>query len=82
MLVNPKSLGGWGLRNIFHFNHALDENSLGRVMMKEDIFHMVIKDKYLPYSSVATCLSSTTIIHPLALQIWKNLLKSLPLISH
>jgi hypothetical protein len=28
MLAKPKSLGGWGLRNIFHFNRALAANSL------------------------------------------------------
>lgn len=50
--------------------------------MKDGIWHKVIKDKYLPYVSVATCLRSATVIQPPASQTWKNLLKSLPLITH
>jgi hypothetical protein len=80
--LQAEHLGGWGLRNLFIFNRALAANSLWRVLMKEGIWHQVIKDKYLPYTSVATWLRSTTVIQPLASQIWKNLLKSLPLITH
>jgi hypothetical protein len=61
VLAKPKSLGGWGLRNIFHFNRALAANSLWRVLMKDGIWHRVIKDKYLPYISVATWFRSTMI---------------------
>jgi hypothetical protein len=42
----------------------------------------VIKDKYLPYTSIATWLRSTMVIQPSTSQIWKNLLKSLPIITH
>ena len=54
MIAKPKLLGGWGLRNIFLFNRALAANSLWRVLMKDGIWHKVIKDKYFPYSSVST----------------------------
>jgi hypothetical protein len=50
--------------------------------MKDGIWHQVIKDKYLPYSSVATWLRTTSPLQPAASQIWKNLMKSLPLITH
>jgi hypothetical protein len=82
VLAKPKSFGGWGLRNIYHFNRALAANSLWRVLMKDGIWHRVIKDKYLPYISVSTWFRSTTTKQPLASQTWKNLLKSLPLITH
>jgi len=32
-----KSYGGWGIRNIFHFNRALVSNSLWRVLKKQGI---------------------------------------------
>jgi hypothetical protein len=54
LISKHKSVGGWGLRNIFHFNRALVMNSLWRVLMKDGILHKVIKDKYLPYVSVVT----------------------------
>jgi hypothetical protein len=77
-----KSFGGWGLRNIFHFNRALAANSLWRVLTKQGIWHKVIKDKYLPYTSITTWLRSTSTTQPMASQTWKNLTKSLPLITH
>jgi hypothetical protein len=80
-LAKPKHLGGWGLQNLFLFNRALATNSLWRVLFKEGIWQQVIKDKYLPYFSVATWLRSTSPLQPAASQIWKNLLKSLPLIT-
>jgi hypothetical protein len=80
--LKTKSFGGWGLRNIFHFNRVLAANSLWSVLTKEGIWHKVIKDKYLPYSSISTWLRSASTAQPLASQTWKNLLKSLPLITH
>jgi hypothetical protein len=50
--------------------------------MGDGIWHRVIKDKYLPYTYVATWLRSTQISQPLASHFWKNLMKSLPLITH
>jgi hypothetical protein len=61
VIAKPKSVGGWGIRNIFHFNRALAVNSLWRVLMKDNIWHRVIKDKYLPYTFVATWLRSANV---------------------
>jgi hypothetical protein len=82
IIAKPKLLGGWGLRNIFLFNRALAANSLWRVLMKDGIWHRVIKDKYLPYCSVSTWFRTTTNRSISASQTWKNLLKSLHLITH
>jgi len=54
VIAKPKHLGGWGIRNIFHFNRALAANSLWRVLVKDGVWNKVIKDKYLPHCSVAT----------------------------
>jgi hypothetical protein len=70
-IAKPKLFGGWGLRNIFLFNRSLAANSLWRVLMKDGIWHRVIKDKYLPYCSVSTWLRSTTQRMTYASQTWK-----------
>jgi len=75
MIAKPKLLGGWGLRNIFLFNRGLAANSLWRGLMKEGIWHKVIKDKYLLYCSVSTWFRTTSNRAISASQTWKNLLK-------
>jgi hypothetical protein len=82
IIAKPKIFGGWGIRNIYLFNRSLVENTLWRVLMKDDIWHRVIKDKYLPYSSVFTWLRSTTQRTTNASQTWRNLVKSINVITH
>jgi hypothetical protein len=55
-LAKPKLKGGWGIQNIYHFNKALAVNSLWRVLTKPGIWHFVIKDKYLPHTTVTSWL--------------------------
>jgi hypothetical protein len=50
--------------------------------MEDGIWHRVMKDKYLPYVFVATWLRSTQVIQLLASHFWKNLMNSLPVITH
>jgi hypothetical protein len=50
--------------------------------MEDGIWHRVIKDKYLPYTSVATWLRSSQVIQQMASQFWKISMKSMPLITH
>jgi len=59
-LARPKKYGGSRLRNIFYFYRALATNTLWRVLMKDGIWHRVIKDKYLPHGSVMAWLGSTS----------------------
>jgi hypothetical protein len=75
------SVGGL-IKNIYLFNRALAENNLWCVLMNEGIWHRVIKDKYLPYCSVATWLRSTSFRLSSASQTWKNLFKFVHLIAH
>jgi len=82
IIAKPKLLGGWGLRNIFLFNRALTTNSLWQALMKDGILHRVIKDTYLPYVLVSTWFKTSTNSVNCASQTWKNILKSLHLITH
>jgi hypothetical protein len=75
-LAKPKHKGGWGIRHIFKFNIALAANSLWRALTSNDIWSMIIKDKYLPFSSVATWLRSGHPIIRNASRTWRNLTSS------
>jgi hypothetical protein len=61
-ITKTKRFGGWGLRNLQLFNSIF----VGKHFMESfteiwHLWHRVIKDKYLPYSSVSTWLRSTTV---------------------
>jgi len=82
VLKKTKYLGRWGIRNINLFDKALATNTLWRVLIKDDIWHRVIKDKYLPYCSLTTWLRSMTFQLISALHTWKNLLKYIHLLTN
>jgi hypothetical protein len=82
VIVKPNPLGGWGIRNIYLFNNALVENSLWCVLMKHGVWNKVIKEKYIQHSSVVTWIILDPSTTTMASQTWKNLLKSLHLITH
>lgn len=52
------------------------------MLTKEGIWHLVIKDKYLPHCSVVTWFRTTNNTARAASQTWKNLVKSVNLITH
>jgi hypothetical protein len=79
--AKPKSYGGWGLCNIFHFSKSLVANTLWRVLMGIGIWHDVIKDKYFPSSTVINWLRSPTFSLTTISKIWGGLLKSIHLIT-
>jgi hypothetical protein len=62
-LAKPKLQGGWGIRNIFTFNTTLDANSLWWVLTTKGIWSLVIKDKYLPHTTVETSLRSSPTLY-------------------
>jgi hypothetical protein len=49
---------------------------------QSSIWHKVIKDKYLPYCSVSTWFRSVNRSQGSTSPVWKNILKSLPLLDH
>jgi hypothetical protein len=52
------------------------------VLMKEGIWQKVIKDKYLPFTTVKNWLRSATFHQPSTSKIWNSLLKSVHLITN
>jgi hypothetical protein len=56
VLSRPKKNGGWGFRNLFHFNMALNAITLWQVLTQESIWHQVIRDKYLHNSTLINWL--------------------------
>jgi hypothetical protein len=52
-IAKPKSVGGWGLRNIFLFNQALASKSLWRVLSQDGIWHRVITGKYITHLTIS-----------------------------
>jgi len=81
-LTKPKNCGGWGFRNVFHFNKALAANSLRKVLTQDGIWHRVIKDKYIPYVTATNWLISATFQQSPASRIWKSLLRSTHLLTN
>ena len=48
----PKGLGGWGLKNIFHFSQVLAAKGGSRLLQLDSLWTRVIKHKYLSHESV------------------------------
>jgi hypothetical protein len=81
-IAKPKSVGGWGLRNIFLFNKALASNSLWRVLSQDGIWHRVIIGKYITHLTILSWLRHTTTSPTNASPIWRSLLKFIHIIQH
>jgi hypothetical protein len=65
-LANPKAFGGWGIKNLFWFSRALEENTLWCCLMKDKLWHRVLKEKYFPSSSVVNWLRRPFVSTPKA----------------
>jgi len=52
VLSRPKKNDGWGFRNLTLFNTTLIVNMLSRVLTQNGIWHKVLKDKYLPNTTI------------------------------
>jgi hypothetical protein len=61
---------------------ALTANTLWRVLTRDGIWHNVIKDKYLPFTTVINWFRSTTFKQSATSRIWNSLIKSVHLITH
>jgi hypothetical protein len=78
----PKLFGHWGLRNIYEFKQALAANTLWRVLSSTGIWHRVLKDKYLPNTTIKNWFRSHTFQQKATSRIWGGLMKSIHLITH
>jgi hypothetical protein len=49
VLSRPKSSGGWGLKNLTHFNLALLAKTLWHTLFDRGLWHNIVMDKYLSH---------------------------------
>jgi hypothetical protein len=82
VLSRPKSSGGWGLKNLAHFNITLLANTLWHTLFHKGIWHNIVMDKYIRHYDVIKWFRSTNFEYNLASRIWRNLLKSVHLLLH
>jgi hypothetical protein len=82
LIARPKHHGGCGLPNLINFSREMATNSLWRELMQEDLWHRVLKDKYLPFVSVAHWIQTVNITKEKGSRSWKYLLKSLHILLH
>jgi hypothetical protein len=82
LIARPKSLGGWGLRNIPCFGRALVENILWRALMHDGLWHRVLKSKYFLGYSVDNWLCFFCSSRAKGSQSWLHLLKFSHIILH
>jgi hypothetical protein len=80
VISKPKSMGGWGLRNLLFFYRVISANTLWRILMSPGLWSKVIKDKYFPHLPVHVWIRSASAYPTRGSQTWKHLLKSLPII--
>jgi hypothetical protein len=82
LLARPKRNGGWGFRNLSHFNLALNATMLWRLLTHQSIWHQVVMDKYLFSIPLLTWLRQPHFNRRVVSRIWSSLLRSLPIIMH
>jgi hypothetical protein len=82
VLSRPKKNGGWGFRNLTHFNLALNAITLWRVLTQESIWHQVIRDKYLHNSTLINWIRRPSHNCNSTSRIWSSLIRSIPIINH
>jgi hypothetical protein len=82
ILSRPKRNGGWGFRNLFHFNLALNANTFWRVLTQESIWHQVVMDKYLHNSTLIIWIRKPSHTLTSVSRVWSSLIRTLPVINH
>jgi hypothetical protein len=82
VLSRPKKNGGWGLRNLSHFNLALNAITLWRVLTQPSIWQQIIRDKYLKNVSLINWIRRPSHLSNSASKIWSCLTRALPSIIH
>jgi len=81
-LSKPKKLGGWGFRNLWFFNTALNTNTLWRVLTRDNVWHRVVMDKYLQNTTLDNWLRKPSHFIKSTSRIWSSLVHIIPLILH
>jgi hypothetical protein len=77
----PKSLGGWGIRNLDWFSQALAAKSLWRALFGTGLWSLAMHKKYLKGVDVIFWLRNENYRYLVASLFWRNLLLSVPLLK-
>jgi hypothetical protein len=78
VLSRPKKNGGWGIRNLTHFNLALNAITLWRVLTQASIWQQVLRDKYLQNATLVNWIRRPSHISNFPSRIWSSLIRMLP----
>ena len=80
-IAKPKSLGGWGLKNIFHFARALAAKGGWHLIHSKNLWTKVMIEKYIAPDSVVDWIRSPQKGHKGGSVIWKAVNKSFVVIE-
>lgn len=80
-LALPKTLGGWGLKNLSWFAEALGSKTLWRALFEDGLWSFTVRQKYLHFSLSFVWLRNPPSSFSGASVVWRGLLKSLPLLK-
>jgi ribonuclease HI len=79
-LSKPKSMGGWGLKNLSLFHKALSTNTFWRLLTIPGLWSTVIKAKYLHHLPVHIWIRYAEVHPSTGSPTWKNFSSTLPII--
>ena len=78
----PKSLGGWGLKNVFIFSKALAAKGVWRLLTTNSLWKEVVEQKYISPRSIVDWVRTPTKKISNASIIWKATVISFDLIGN
>lgn len=81
-IAKPKSLGGWGIRDLDIFNKYLAVKSLWRDLFHKGLWGEITRKKYLKGVEVVSWLQKKHTSFPSASIIWKNIFYVLPIVKN
>jgi hypothetical protein len=81
-IAMPKSLGGWGLKNIFTFSKALAEKCSWRLIKTNSLWTQVVHQKYIAPLSILEWIHIPSKTSSGASIIWKALIKAFDLVGN
>ena len=80
-IARPKSLGGWGLKNIFFLAKALVAKGGWRMIQAEYLWTRVMYEKYIAPDSILDWIRNPNKSHQGGFVIWKVVTKSFDVIG-
>jgi hypothetical protein len=81
ILAIPKSLGGWGLKNIHLFSQALPAKVGLRLITTDNLWTKVVTRKYISPDTVDECIHRPVKVATQCTIIWKALINSFQVVG-